>query len=122
MNVNDSSFNLVTAILIVMGVVVFFGVLRLFVWLFAGPNPLRWNAEARIEAAQNPGNLIQADREFRRRRNRLWLLVLVTVVLLLVQVAPIQMRAVADAVGLLLIEVVRVVRESVTAFLAARGS
>jgi hypothetical protein len=121
MNVNDSSFNLVTATLIVMGIVVFFGVLRLFVWLFAGPNPLRWNAEARVEAAQNPGNLIQADREFRHRRDRLWLLILVTVVLVLVQIAPVQSRAVADAIGLLLVEVVRVVRESVTAFLATRG-
>ena len=104
-----------------MGVVIFFSVLRLFVYWFGGRDPLRWNAEARVEAAQNPGNLLQADREYHRRLSALWFFFLVAAVLVLVQIAPTEMRAVADAIGALLVEVLRVVRDSITTFLASRG-
>jgi hypothetical protein len=122
MNIHDPSINLATIALIVMGVVIIFSVLSLFVYWFGGRDPLRWNAEARVEAAQNPGNLLQADREYRRRQNWLRFLFLVTAVVILVQLAPHQARAVVDAFGVLLVEVLHVVRDSITAFLAARGS
>ena len=122
MNLNDPSFNLVTAFLIVMGVVIVFSVLSLFVFWFGGRNPLRWNAEARVEAAQNPGNLLQADREYRRRLNALRLFFLVGGVVIMVQIAPKESRAVADAVGMLLVEVLRAVRDNITTFLATRGN
>ncbi|MFN8468121.1 MAG: hypothetical protein U0X20_21355 [Caldilineaceae bacterium] len=122
MNPNDPSFNLVTVALIVMGIFIFFSVLTLFAYFFGGKDPLRWNAEARVEAAQNPGNLLQADREYRRRLGALRFFFLVAAVLVLVQIAPDEARAVADAVGAMLVEVLRVVRDSITTFLAARGS
>ncbi len=122
MNINDPSFNLVTVVLIVMGVVIVLSLLSLFVFWFGGRDPLRWNAEARVEAAQNPGNLLQADREYRRRLTSLRLLFLVAAVVILVQIAPKEARAVADAIGMLLVEVLNVVRDSITTFLAARSS
>ena len=122
MNLDDSSFNLVTVALIVMGVFIFFSVLRLFVYFFGGRDPLRWNAEARVEAAQNPGNLLQADREYHRRVSALWFFFLIAAVLVFVQIAPDESRAVADAVGALLVEVLRAVRDSITTFLASRSS
>lgn len=122
MNINDPSINLATVALIVMGVVIVFSVLRLFVYWFGGRDPLRWNAEARVEAAQNPGNLLQADRQYRRRQNWLRFLFLVTSVVILVQLAPHEARAVVDAFGVLLVEVLHVVRDSITTFLGARGS
>lgn len=122
MNLDDSSFNLVTVALIVMGVFIFFSVLRLFVYFFGGRDPLRWNAEAHVEAAQNPGNLLQADREYHRRVSALWFFFLIAAVLVFVQIAPDESRAVADAVGALLVEVLRAVRDSITTFLASRSS
>jgi hypothetical protein len=121
MNLTDPSFNLATAFLLGMVVFIFFSVLRLFVYFFGGRSPLRWNAEARVEAAQNPANVLQADREFQNRRNMLWLLFLIAVACGMVALAPEQSRVLLDAIILLLTEIAKVLRDSVNSFLAARG-
>ena len=121
MNPTNPGFNLVTAILVVMGVVVFFSVLRLFVYFFGGRDPLRWNAEARVEAAQNPANVLQADRAFQNQRYLFWLLFWLALVVVMFKVAPEESQAVFDAVVLLLGTVLSMLGESITTFLASRG-
>lgn len=118
----DANPNLATVTILVIGVLVVISILWLFIYFFGGRDPLRWNAEARVEAAQNPANLLQADREFRRQRNILKFFALVIVILVFVQLAPTQARAVGEALVVLFAEVFRVTRELVTNFLASRGS
>ena len=121
MNPTNPGFNLVTVILLVMGVLVFFSVLRLFVYFFGGRSPLRWNAEARVEAAQNPANVLQADRAFQNQRILFWCLFWLVLVAVMLKVAPEETQSVFHAVVLLLGTVLSMLGESITTFLASRG-
>ncbi len=118
----DANPNIATVTILVIGALVIISIVWLFIYFFGGRDPLRWNAEARVEAAQNPANLLNADREFRRQRNILRLLALIIVVLVFVQLAPTQSRAVGDALLVLFGEVFRVLREQISTFMASRGA
>lgn len=121
MNPTNPGLNLVTAILLGMGIFIFISVLTLLRYFFGGRSPLRWNAEARVEAAQNPANLLQADREFQNWRNLFWFSFLSVVVFVMFKVAHDESSAVLDAVVLLLGKVWSIVLDTINALLASRG-
>ena len=78
----------VSAFFVVVTGAIMLSVITLFIYFFGGPNPLSRNAEARLEAAQNPGQLLELWRQYRRRRRLGVLAVLALMFVGLVLLAP----------------------------------
>lgn len=118
MDTFNSSSNIVTFILIGIGVFVFWSGVTLFRYFFGGRNPLEWNTIARVEAAQNPANLMSAYNDYQSRRFLLTFFGILFAVGSLVLFAPDQaaiiLAALRDALGIIfgrLVESARVFLE-----------
>lgn len=64
----NSSINIVTLVLIGIGVVVVLSLFTLGFYFFGGSSPLERNALGRIEAAQKPEDVLKAQRKYSSRR------------------------------------------------------
>ena len=64
----NSSINLVTLVLIGIGIVVVLSLFTLGYYFFGGSSPLERNALGRIEAAQKPEDVLKAQQRFSNRR------------------------------------------------------
>ncbi len=82
MDTSNTSFNLATLALLVIGlfvVVSVFTLLRYFLGFGGRGSPLEFNAYARIEAAQKPEDLLRAQRAYRKERFLTFLVVVLVV-------------------------------------------
>jgi hypothetical protein len=107
---------LVTGALILIGIFVIISIVWLFVYWFGGGNPLTWNTVARVEAAQNPANVLNSWYEYQNRRRSGCLVGIVFVVGVLVVLAPSEAAALAEAMVSLGMRVISALIEALQVF------
>lgn len=121
MSSTTSTLNLGTFLLFAVIAVTGLSVMTLMVYWFVGRDPLRWNAIARVEAAQPPAGLIGADNAYHFRQWVIRLVIAGVIVAVVARVAPEQSAALRDDLISLLGELWRVVSELIAGFLASQA-
>jgi flagellar basal body-associated protein FliL len=88
MDTPDSSINIATILLILIGGLVVLSLLTLAVYFFGGSSPLERNALGRVEAAQKPEEVLKAQRQYSSLRLIFTLVVVLGFYLFLRGTAP----------------------------------
>lgn len=102
MNANTPPIDFTTGVLIFIALVVLVGFIRFVMFLFGGPDPLVWNTVARVEAGQNPANLLNTWQARQNQRRLGCVMSLFVIAFVFVFFAPGEsgeiLRALVDAV------------------------
>lgn len=86
----NSSINIVTLVLVGIGVLIVLSLFTLAYYFFGGSDPLERNALGRIEAAQKPEDVLKAQRQFTSLRFAFTIVMVFGCYLFLRGAAPVQ--------------------------------
>jgi hypothetical protein len=96
MEILPSSLTLSGVTLVGVGLLVIVGLVSLIRFWFGGPDPFVQNAAARVEAGQNPANLLTAGLQYRRARRLRGVIVVAFVFALLTIFVPDAAEAIVE--------------------------
>ncbi len=122
MNVSDLSGPLVAGFVIAISLLVVLSIITLFNYFFGGPDPMRSNAQARVDAAQKPEILLADYRRYQRRKAVGALFVVTVLFGVLVFLAPEAAMTIVNGIWMAGVEIAEAIQESATIMAAQVGN